>query len=77
MGVTVMQKSIPFIPWLSLHGWYEWRKRFWTKLAAGGTFWQAINYANSMPQSFYDGWGVATPNRRIKYDGNSYQTIYD
>ncbi len=58
-------------------GWYEWRKRFWTNLAAGGTFWQAINYANSMPQAFYYGWGVATPNRRIRYDGNSYQTIYD
>jgi hypothetical protein len=58
-------------------GWYEWCKRFWTKLAAGGTFWQAINYANSMPQAFYDGWGVATPNRRIRYDGNSYQTVYD
>lgn len=57
--------------------WYEWRKRFWINLAAGGTFWQAINYANSMPQTFYYGWGVATPDRRIRYAGNSYQTIYD
>ncbi len=56
-------------------GWYEWRRRFWNNLAAGGMFWQAIDSANRMPQIFYQGWDIRTPNRRIRYDGNLYQTL--